>query len=105
MCARHSALRPVNVYEAPREVHLIPPQGHKLGHAEAVPVSDRKQRRIALPVASSGARSAHHCVHFGRREVFTGAPLGVALPPRWSDFPVYDVWRGAAEKDYVTLSG
>ena len=56
MVRRSAVLRPDDAQQSLLEVDLIPAQRHELTDAQAVPVRDRKQRRVAMPVAA-GSRS------------------------------------------------
>ena len=50
----HAVLESSDVYQALREIDLVPAQTHQFGYAQAVAVSDQNQGRIAKSMAPLG---------------------------------------------------
>ena len=51
MHGSHAVVEPSDVYQALREIDLVPAQTHQFGYAQAVAVSDQDPSRIPKPMA------------------------------------------------------
>ena len=91
MHGSHAVLEPRDMYQALREIDLIPAQTHQFRHPQSMAVSDQEQGRIAntVPALGSGL-SGDDLPDFLFRQIFSAAVVGIPVPD--GNFPFYDVW-------------
>ncbi len=77
---------------APCEINLIPTQCTQLRHSEPVSVCNKDHCRIAMPVATTLARTVQQVSDFLDSKIFTWPALGIFDPAR-RYCPINSVWR------------
>ncbi len=97
MRGRQPVLELGDVQQPELEVDLLRPQRHQLADAQPMPVGQRDQRGVPVPVPAKTPGGRYELLDFGRREMLPGAAVAVPDAGRWRDFPVYSVWTPWAD--------
>src|SRR5262245_13476389 len=76
------ALDPMHIEVAGFEIHLLPPQRHEFGRAEAVAKHEENNGGIAYPMAARFTRGLHHRLHLVRAKIISPGGVTFLFPGR-----------------------